>query len=436
MPLTCEIVAVGTELLLGQSVDTNSSWIGRQLALNGIHCHYQTRVGDNQLRIASALRIALDRSDVVITCGGLGPTHDDVTREAVAEVMGSELAVDSDSAEWIRQTFEARGRAMTENNLRQALVPIGALPITQRRGTAPGLISPVGEKVIYSVPGVPHEMKEMVERAVLPDLRLRAGSASVIMSRELRTWGESESGLAEMLAPIISRLDREPRATIALLASGVEGLRVRLTTRAPDAGLALEVLTEEENEVRRILGNLVFGVDHQSMEAVIINLCHMRGATLALVESATDGLIMSRLAGVDGAGSVLVGALVPGDGDEGRLRLSELLATDGEDGESDQVDTSSIDAPGLARLAARRFQATIGLATLSPSSAPGGSGPAPEGPKGQGREGPTARTVQVGIHMGERSESMDLRLPNDRHQARELACITALNALRLQLIEL
>src|SRR5688572_1369226 len=207
--MRCEIVAVGTELLLGQIVDTNSSWMGEQLAIIGVEHLRQTKVGDNLGRKVDVIREALERADAVIVCGGLGPTQDDITREALAAVMGVELVRDDAVADVIRQMFESRGRAMAENNLLQADVPVGASIIEQRRGTAPGLICPVTvrgadgepvEKVMYAVPGVPYEMTEMMERAILPDLRLRAGEPSTILSRTLRTWGDSESGLAERLA--------------------------------------------------------------------------------------------------------------------------------------------------------------------------------------------------------------------------------------------
>ncbi|HEX9969662.1 MAG TPA: molybdopterin-binding protein, partial [Acidimicrobiales bacterium] len=197
--MRCEVVAIGTELLLGQIVDTNSSWIGEQLAAAGIDSHFQVKVGDNLARMTQAIRIALSRSEAVIVCGGLGPTQDDITREAIAAVMNVPLERDEAVVERIAAMFRSRDRVMPENNKRQADVPRGATVIPQTRGTAPGLVCPVGEKVVYAVPGVPHEMKEMLERAVLPDLRARAGDASVIVSRTLRTWGESESGLNERL---------------------------------------------------------------------------------------------------------------------------------------------------------------------------------------------------------------------------------------------
>ena len=156
--MRCEVVAVGTELLLGQIVDTNSSWIGEQLALSGIDSHFQTKVGDKLERMIGCIRLGLERSDAVITCGGIGPTQDDITREAIAEVMGVSLVRQAEMGENIRAMFERRGRVMTENNLQQANLPEGASFILEMPGTAPGLICPVGDKVVYAVPGVPHEM--------------------------------------------------------------------------------------------------------------------------------------------------------------------------------------------------------------------------------------------------------------------------------------
>jgi nicotinamide-nucleotide amidase len=225
-----EVVAVGTELLLGQIVNSNAAWLGEQLALAGMDCTQHQTVGDNLDRIVEALELALSRADAVITCGGLGPTQDDITREALARVMGVPLVTDDDVADRILEMFVSRGRRMPANNMRQAQVPQGATAIADPQpGTAPGLICPVGEKVMYAVPGVPREMQAIVTRAILPDLRSRAGVPAVIRSRTLRTWGESESGLAERLAGLIEELDEVAAdggssVTLAFLASGVEGL--------------------------------------------------------------------------------------------------------------------------------------------------------------------------------------------------------------------
>ena len=188
-----EIVAVGTELLLGQIVDTNSTWIAEQLAAAGVDCTQQVRVGDNVERIAGVLDDALGRADAVIVCGGLGPTQDDVTREAIATVMGVPLVENQRAMALVEQAFACRSRVMSPSNRRQGFVPVGARIIEQRLGSAPGLICPVGDKVIYALPGVPDELEEMTIRVVLPDLSSRSGEHAVIASRVIKTWGIGES---------------------------------------------------------------------------------------------------------------------------------------------------------------------------------------------------------------------------------------------------
>ena len=283
-----EIVAVGTELLLGQIADTNSAWLGEHLAANGVASHFHQAVGDNHDRITLALRTALARSDGVIMCGGLGPTQDDITREAIAEVMGVPLVRDQAIVDVIAGFFEARGRTMSANNARQADVPQGAAIIPQVAGTAPGLICPVGNKVVYAVPGVPYEMAEMFERGILPDLRARMAESGeeegVIASRVLRTWGASESGLAESLQDRIDVLDAAGDVTLAFLASGIEGIKVRITARARTLEDVTALLDKEEAEVRRAieerLGDIVFGVDDESMEVAVAKPAHRPGPDL------------------------------------------------------------------------------------------------------------------------------------------------------------
>src|SRR5438105_1085009 len=300
--MRCEVVAIGTELLLGQIVDTNSSWLGEQLALAGIDSHFQTKVGDNLARIVSAIRIALDRSDAVIVCGGLGPTQDDITREALAEVMGVGLVRDDAMVEHIRAMFAGRGREMAANNARQADRPEGAEFIVNPRGTAPGLICPVGDKVAYAVPGVPHEMMSMAERDVIPDLKQRSGQQAAIVSRVVRTWGLAESTLAEVVAPRLEALDGQPDGpTIAFLASGIEGIKIRLTAKARTAEEAMAMIEKEDAELRALLGSVVFGVDDETMEHAVGALLEERGLSLGLAESMTGGLVASRLVNVPGS---------------------------------------------------------------------------------------------------------------------------------------
>jgi nicotinamide-nucleotide amidase len=410
--LRCEVVAVGTELLLGQVVDTNSSWIGENLALAGIDSHFQTKVGDNRARIVGVLRLALDRSDAVIVCGGLGPTHDDITRECIAEVVGVELVRHDDIAERITQMFASRGRRMAENNLRQADVPEGATVIPQVRGTAPGLICPVGEKVIYAVPGVPHEMKEMVTRAILPDLRERSGETAVIVSRTLRTWGESESGLAEILAPLIERLDQAGNPTLAFLASGIEGLKVRLTAKAESHAAAAKVLATEEQTVRSILGSLVFGVDDETMESAVLQLLREQSRTLALAESVTGGLVAARLTSVPGASDVFRGSVVSYATEVKR----DIL------GVPEGPVVSGAAAIAMAEGACRVMDADVGLALT------GVAGPTEQ-------DGQPVGTLFVGLCIDGACEAAHLRLPGDRDQMRQFAVISSLNMMRLRLLE-
>jgi nicotinamide-nucleotide amidase len=308
--MRCNVVAVGTELLLGQIVDTNSSYIGEQLAAVGIASHLQLKVGDNLDRVVEAFTIALKDADAIIVCGGLGPTHDDLTRDAIARMMGVDLLQDDSVAAVIEEMFSRRGRRMSANNLRQAMVPVGARIIEQTRGTAPGLMCPVGEKMIYAVPGVPHEMQDMLSRAVLPDLLARSGEKAVISSRVLRTWGESESGLNERLDPIIEELEEVGNPTLAFLASGWEGIKVRLTAKADSQWEADELLSQWEAKVRELVGDVVFGIDAENMESVVLGLLQERGWTLGVAESVTGGLVGGRLTSIPGSSAVFRGGVI------------------------------------------------------------------------------------------------------------------------------
>jgi nicotinamide-nucleotide amidase len=409
--MRCDVLAVGTELLLGQIVDTNSAWIGDRLALHGIGSLLQVKVGDNVGRIEVALRRLLDDADAVIVTGGLGPTHDDVTRDAIAAVMGGvELVQDDAVADTIRELFTSRGRRMPENNLRQALVPVGATVIPQTRGTAPGLICPVGDKVVYAVPGVPHEMREMLERAVLPDLQARSGEHGVILSRVLKTWGESESGLNERLDAAIARLDVEGDPTIAFLARGWEGLEVRLTTRQDDEAAAIVVLDEWEGEIRDVLGPLVFGVDQQSMETVVLDLLRDHGLTLAIAESLTGGLVAGRLTAIAGASDVLRGAVVS-YASEVKFDLLEVSS-----GPVVNEPAAIEMAEGVQRL----LRADVGL------SLTGVAGPAEQDDVPVG-------TVCIGVALPTGSYATTVRLGTQRDQIRQFAVISSLDLLRRRL---
>lgn len=423
--MRCDVLAVGTELLLGQIVDTNSSWLGENLAMHGFDSLSQVKVGDNIGRITGHLRRMLNESDAVIMCGGLGPTHDDLTREAIAEVMGVELHLDEDVADVIRHLFSSRNRTMPENNLRQAMVPEGATIIPQTRGTAPGLICPVvidtesgpAERVVYAVPGVPHEMREMFERAILPDLQQRSGEHWTIASRTLRTWGESESGLNERLDDIIHDLDAEGNPTLAFLASGWEGLKVRLTGRAPDEGAAAALLAPWEEKIREVLGDQVFGVDNDTMESVVLDLLRARGWTLALAESVTGGLVSGRLTGVAGASEVFRGTVVSYASE---VKFDVLGVEEG------PVVTEEA-AIAMAEGARKVLGADVGLALTGVA-----------GPSEQDGMRPGTLFAAVALPDGEpdRVTSVHIRLPGDREMMRQLSVISALDLLRKRLLDI
>jgi nicotinamide-nucleotide amidase len=415
-----EIVAVGTELLLGQIADTNSKWMGEHLAAAGVDSHFHQAVGDNHDRIVLAFRTGLARSDGIIVCGGLGPTHDDITREAIAEVMNVTLHRDPGAVDAMRTMFASRGRDMPESNLRQADVPLGATIIPQTKGTAPGLICPVGHKVIYAVPGVPYEMADMFERGILPDLRRRmterGETTGVIVSRVIRTWGMSESGLAETLADHINELDAPfgagDAATIAFLASGIEGIKVRVTVRASDETVAAARLDAEEQEIRRILteaaGDVVFGIDDEAIEDAVAGALAAHGLTLGLAESLTGGLAASRLVNVPGASRWFRGSVVSYASE---VKFTVLGVPEG-------PVVSEPAAQAMADGARRVLGSDVGLSITGVA-----------GPDTQDDQPPG--TVFVGLSRpGHDTQSFAFHVPGDRDRVRQYATIAALDLLR------
>ena len=409
--MRCDVLAVGTELLLGQIVDTNSAWMGEQLAAHGVDSLVQVKVGDNVGRIATMLRRMLADSDAVIVCGGLGPTHDDLTREAIAAVMGVELELDGGVADTIREMFERRGRRMPDNNLRQAMVPAGASIIPQTRGTAPGLICPLTvdgvAKVMFAVPGVPHELYDMFVRGIVPELQRRGGERSVIASRVLLTWGESESGLGERLAAVITELDAAGSPTLAFLASGWNGLKIRLTAKAADVGACRSLLDTWEARVRAELGDLVFGVDEQSMESVVLDLVRSNGWTLGLAESVTGGLVGARLTGVPGCSDVFRGSIVS----YATEVKQEVLGV----GAGPVVTERA--ALEMARGARDVLRSDVAVALT------GVAGPGEQ-------DGMPAGTLCIGLVWPDGELTHTARVPGTREQMRQFSVITALDLLR------
>ncbi len=337
------------------------------------------------------------------------PTQDDISREAIAAVLGVGLVRDPAMVERIGDLFARRGRAMAANNLRQAERPEGAGFVLQEIGTAPGLRCPAGGKVIYAVPGVPAEMKEMLERAVVPDLQARAGSRSVIVSRMLRTWGTAESTLAEIIG---DRVDRQTNPTIAFLASGIEGIKVRLTAKAVDLAEATALLDAEEAALRAILGPLVFGVDDESMEKAVGDLLVAAGLTLGAAESLTGGMVGSRLAEVPGSSEWFKGSIVAYASE---VKYDLLGVPEG-------PVVSREAAAAMASGAARVLGADVGLGVT------GVAGPTTQ-------EGQPVGTVFTAVAIDGDVDVVERHLPGGRQLVRQLAAISLVDQLRRRLLD-
>ena len=293
----CEILSVGTEILLGDILNTNSKYLSTELAKLGISVLRHTTVGDNRERLAAALKTALDRSDIVIATGGLGPTADDITRDVCCEVMGFELVLDSAIADGIKNYFASKGYEMPESNLRQAYVPVGGTVFENSKGTAPGLGLKKDGKCVVILPGPPYEMAPMYEESVIPYLSEYSDGA--IVSHTVRTMGIGESAMAEICADL---LDNE-NPTVAPYAKKGEAL-LRVTAKAENKAEAEKLCSPVIEEIKRRLGSYVYGIDSGSIEERVVELLKKKGMKIATAESCTAGYIPKRLTDIAGASSV------------------------------------------------------------------------------------------------------------------------------------
>lgn len=410
--MRAEIVAVGTEILLGQIANTNAQTISEALATIGVDVLFHTVVGDNESRIAELIEQALARSDVVIITGGLGPTHDDLTREAIAAATRRPLERRPELEQDLSDRFARFGRPMAETNLRQADQPKGAVAIPNSRGSAPGIALDVGGKWIYAMPGVPHEMETMLTESVLPRIASAVGGARLV-SRVLKVVGVPESDVAERLKDVISGLDVSRSATIAML-PGAGEVQIRITAKGVNEEQARGPIARVEEEVRRILGPAVFGADADTLESVVARLMIERGLTLAIAESVTGGMLASSLVEVPGASAFLRAGFVTysiaSKADIGVPR--DLLDLHGSISEPTTI--------ALAQAARSRAGADLGLATT------GEAGPEPLERR--------AGEVIVALSWGDDSIARAFRVPGDRALVRRWATRGALNLLRLWLM--
>ncbi len=303
--MNAEIVSVGTELLLGQIVDTNAVYLAKLLSELGISVYRRVTVGDNRERLVAALRQALEDADIVLTIGGLGPTMDDITRDALAEAMDDTLHQSAEIAEQLRRFFLKRGMAVLESNLRQAMVPTDGRAIPNPNGTAPGLLFEKKERVAIALPGPPNEFIPMVNNHVVPYLRSLTGGKGAIRSRVLRVAGVGESMAEELIKDLM--MDQNP--TVAPYAK-VGEVHLRVTAMADDPETAEKMVIERAELVRNRLGDAVYGEDEATLEQVVVALLTERGETVASAESCTGGLVSERITDVPGSSKVFPGGLV------------------------------------------------------------------------------------------------------------------------------
>jgi len=355
--MRAEIVSTGTELLLGQIDDTNATYLARQLRDLGIDLFFRTTVGDNELRIAQALDLALSRADLAIMTGGLGPTVDDVTREAVARVTGRPLVLHSELLAQIEAFFARFGSHMTDNNRRQACLPEGCIPIENPVGTAPAFIVEGEKGTIITLPGVPHEMRYLMESAVVPYLQKRLGRLEAIVTRVLRTVAIGESHIDQAIAD----LEASSNPTVGLSAHPGQ-TDVRIVAKAATHEQAEEMVARVEAAIRERLGAAIYATGDAALEAVVAGLLHERGATLAVAETVTQGDVVRRLSAYP---DVLLGGVVGADASQLARPLGlDMSAVAGQAG-----------AETLAEGIRRSWGATYGLAILADANMGESSGP-------------------------------------------------------------
>jgi nicotinamide-nucleotide amidase len=286
-----EIVAIGSELLLGQIVDTNSAWMAQRLTALGVNLYFTSVVGDNRGRMREVIERALERADIVITSGGLGPTQDDLTREIVAEVTGRKLILDAGLLEQVEEHFRRRGRTMTPNNRRQGYMPEGAIPVKNPNGTAPSFIVEDPRGIVFSLPGVPVELKWLFENEVEPYLRKKFNLAEVIHYRVLKIVGIGESAVDDKIGYLIAN-SSNPTVGVLALPGQVD---VRIAAKAANRDQAMSLIAPVEAEVRGLLGNAIFAADRETMEDVVGRLLRARNKTVAVYEDLTCGNLSERL---------------------------------------------------------------------------------------------------------------------------------------------
>jgi nicotinamide-nucleotide amidase len=389
-----EVIAVGTELLLGQIVNSNVAAIGTRLADEGFDAHFQVTVGDNLGRLADAIRTAIGRADAVILTGGIGPTQDDLTREALSAVTGRPIVRDAEHAASIRERLTRIRGHVAESTLRMADHPQGAETLPNRNGVALGIAMEHRGTWLFAMPGVPSEMTAMLDEQVLPRLRIASGEPAILRSRLLRTWGQGESQIAEALDDLYTSTN----PSLAFLVSGAE-VRVRISAKAADAATADTMIAAVEHEVARRLGTVVYGRDDDTVETIAVRELGARGWRIGTVEVATLGSVAATLASADHDRVAFAGGLT-----------MPPVAVD------DHTD--------LARRAERLLKqgrSTLDGDVLVAVSESHGDQPGPR----------STQTLVVAVATPEQARTRAVGLLGDRARVREYAHDTALHLVRL-----
>ena len=406
-PLGVEVIAVGTELLLGQIVNTNLATIGAALAEAGLDSYHQVVVGDNLERLATQISASLERADAVILTGGIGPTQDDLTREGICAAAGLEMTYSEEYARHLEDWWASRGREMPATNYKQAEHPAGARLIENKKGTAPGLDIDLAGKRIFALPGVPAEMAPMLAAHVIPELvTLQGGEIAVLKSRVLRSYGLSESRVAEVLADLY---EAQANPTMAFLASAGE-IKIRLTAKAATEEEADALIAPVEVEVRKRLDS-IFGSDDETLEQIIFDALESKGWTLGTAESATGGMLAARLTSVPGASNYFRGSVV--------AYAAELKAT--LLGVSDDTIAAGVVSEETALAMAEGGRSTLGVDVVV----------AVTGSAGPDAQEQAVGTMVVAVATPERSQARSLKMPGDRERVRAYTTTAALHLARL-----
>ncbi|MZK49652.1 competence/damage-inducible protein A [Clostridium beijerinckii] len=410
--MKAEIIAIGTEILLGDIINSNAQYLAQELAALGIDMYYQQVVGDNEIRIMHAFDEAYSRSDIIITTGGLGPTDDDITKEVAAKYFNKELIEDENSTKKIRDYFKFRERAMTQNNLKQGLIPEGATVINNNNGTAPGVIMEDDNKIMIILPGPPKEMKPMFEESVKPYLQEK--SDSILVSRVVKILGIGESAVAEEIKDLI---DAQTNPTIASYAKDV-GVMLRITAKAATKDEALKLIEPIEEEIKNRLGDNVYATEDINIEEVVARLLIEKKLTISTAESCTGGMIASYLINYPGISEVFLEGAVTYSNEAKHNRLgvnNDILNQYGAVSE----ETAREMAIGIAKTANTDVSiVTTGIA----------------GPEGGTLEKPVG-LVFIGVYVQGKVTIKKCLFKGDRNKVRLQATITGLDMLRRILIK-